>query len=95
MGELDVAQGLLVAVPGLSTAKAPLVLACCALARDEVLWALRHDPTRGGAALPPKHSMKHYDEKHFESPDLPQLADAFVALAALLRRDEKRSRPTT
>ena len=35
LGELDVAQGLLVAVPGLSTAKAPLVLACCA-ARDEV-----------------------------------------------------------
>jgi len=90
IGELDVCRGLLVAVPGVGAPKAPLVLACCALARDEVLWALRHDPARGGAALPPKHRMKHYDEANFEASDLPQLADAFTALAALIRRDRRK-----
>ena len=56
LGELEVCRGLLDAVPGLAAPKAPLALAAAALARDELLWALRHAPDRGAAALPPKYS---------------------------------------
>ena len=88
-GELDVMQGLLTAVPGLAAPKAPLAVAACALAHDEVLWALRHSPANGAAAYPPKYRVKHYDADNFSLKGVEKLAAAAVDLGALLRRERR------
>mmetsp|Transcript_19229 Transcript_19229/g.57121 ORF Transcript_19229/g.57121 Transcript_19229/m.57121 type:complete len:1269 (+) Transcript_19229:282-4088(+) len=91
LGELEIMQGLLTAVPGLAGPKAPLALAGAALARDELLWALRHAPERGAAAYPPKYRVKHYATENFAAADLAALAGAFCDLAGLLKRERART----